>query len=87
MWHIEWMRLLGKEVKVKELDYYKTKQGSTLSLQEVGNGMKWSVALYSKSDIEEWTKDFASYSEAWNYFDKKRHEDRHGPIAESGAKR
>lgn len=63
---------------MEELDHYRMRDGGILSLQNHGDGLKYVVAYYNRSDIEEWAQEFDSLEAAQRQFEYRRRTDK-GP--------
>lgn len=89
MWGIELMRLLNTEAKMEELDTYRMRDGGVLVLAFNEMRGMYSVAYYSRADIEEWVQEYAELNSAREQFELRKRADRgpKGVDKKTGAKR
>ena len=65
---------MGSDVAaMNEIAYHKRKDGCSVVLTREKGG-KYTVAVYTRSDIEEWTEEFDNEDQAWRRYKTAREE-------------
>lgn len=65
-------RAFGRMIDMNEIAFHRRQDGSVVTLaREKG---KFTVAVYSRSDIEEWSEDYDNEDKAWRRYKAAKEE-------------